>query len=212
MPLIARLPCILLSGIFWFILAGGTARHDAYTKIRYQLDDDSRLYLKGTSNVNTFICDCQDRFDTQVIETEHKAGITKYRYAELRMRTQTFNCHNRKIDSDMHKALKADRFPLIKVALLETRQPPHCLEGNCPDWFDVQAKVAITITDATRTETLPARARIIGPNRFQIRGNKMLAMTDFGIAPPQAMLGLIQVNNAIAIYFDLTIQVDDVNN
>lgn len=188
-------------------LLGSTSAGD---KKRYYIENGSRLYLKGTSNVNAFTCDCEDQYGTQVLEVERKGGYARFNHVELQVKSRNFDCHNGKIDHDMQKALKADQYPFIKISLVDTWQDPKYLDGAYKDWFDVQANVNITITNVTRLQSIPAKARIIGPNRFQLRGESALQMTAFGICPPEAMMGMIKVNDWISFHFDLTIVVDEV--
>lgn len=108
----------------------------------------------------------------------------------------------------MQKALKAGQFPYIKIALVDSWQNPKCMDGSCKDWFDVQANVNITITNVTKTFSVPAKAKIIGPDRFLLKGESALQMSSFGITPPEAMFGMIKVNDWISIHFDLNVWVD----
>jgi len=179
-------------------------------KKRYQIESGSRLYLKGTSNVNAFTCDCEDQYAGQVAEVDRKGGYARFRNVDLHIKSRNFDCHNRKIDNDMQKALKADHFPYIKISLVDTWQDPKYLDGGCKDWFDVQANVNITITNVTKLQSIPAQARVLGPNRFQLRGQNALQMSAFGIDPPEAMLGMIKVNDWITFHFDLIIVVDEI--
>lgn len=203
-PWIGRL--FFLFGLFFLI----SSSHLATDRKRYQIQEGSKLYLKGSSNVNEFTCNCGDQYEGQVMEVERKGGNARFHNVELRLKTKNFDCKNRKIDQDMQKALQADRFPHIKIALVETWQNPKCLEGECKDWFDVQAKVNITITNVTKLQSIPAKARILGPNRFQLRGENALQMSAFGISPPEAMFGMIKVNDWITFHFDLIVHVDEV--
>jgi len=187
-------------------LMGNTTAGD---KKRYYLESGSRLYLKGTSNVNAFTCDCEDQYTGQVLEVERNGGYARFRNVELNLKSKNFDCHNRKIDCDMQKALKASEYPHIKIALIDTWQNPKCLDGQCKDWFEVQANVNITITNVTRKISIPAKARILGPNRFQLRGENALQMSAFGITPPEAMFGMIKVNDWISFHFDLIVVVEE---
>jgi hypothetical protein len=188
-------------------LLGNTTATD---KKRFYIENGSRLYLKGTSNVNAFTCDCEDQYGTQVLEVERNGGYTRFHNVELLLKSRNFDCHNGKIDHDMQKALKADQYPHIKIALVDTWQDPKHLDGTSKDWFDVQANVKVTITNVTRLQSIPAKAKIIGPNRFQLRGESALQMTAFGISPPEAMMGMIKVNDWISFHFDLIVVVDEV--
>ncbi|MDO8368745.1 MAG: YceI family protein [Saprospiraceae bacterium] len=182
----------------------------ATDKKRYQIESGSRLYLKGTSNVNAFTCDCEDQYAGQVAEVDRKGGYARFRNVDLHIKSRNFDCHNRKIDIDMQKALKTDQYPHIKISLVDTWQDPKYLDGECKDWFDVQANVNITITNVTKLQSIPAKARVLGPNRFQLRGQNALQMSAFGIEPPEAMMGMIKVNDWITFHFDLIILIDEI--
>lgn len=191
------------------LLTMGAVSHVPVEKRRYSIESGSRLFLKGTSNVNTFTCDCEDQYAGQVAEIERNGGYARFHNVQLTMRSRNFNCHNRKIDADMQKALKADQFPYIKIALVDSWQNPKCLEGDCKDWFDVQANVTLTITNVSKTLSIPARAKILGSNRFALSGESALQMSAFGITPPEAMFGMIKVNDWITFHFDLIVVVDE---
>lgn len=189
------------------MLAGSAAKYTPPSKKKYRIEDGSKLYLKGTSNVNTFNCDCEDQYKEQVMEAEYHGGYARFKNAELVLQSKNFDCHNRKIDADMQKALQADRFPHIKIALVDTSQDPKCLNGGCKDWFDVKANVNIRITNVTKSEFVTAKAKVLGPNRVQVVGEKAIQMSAYGIKPPEAMLGMIKVNDWISIHFDMVVQV-----
>jgi hypothetical protein len=182
----------------------------AMEKKRYQIENGSRLYLKGTSNVNSFTCDCEDQYFGQEMEVDRKGGYARFNKVDLILKSRNFDCHNRKIDNDMQKALKTDQYPHIKISLVDTWQNPKCLDGACKDWFDVQANVHITITNVTKKQSIPAKARMLGSNRFQLRGQNALQMSAFGIDPPEAMMGMIKVNDWITFHFDLLVLVDEI--
>ncbi|MBL7828362.1 MAG: hypothetical protein JNJ57_17150 [Saprospiraceae bacterium] len=194
---------------FAIILSGSTMGDDIGAKKRYRIEEGSKFYLKGTSNVNKFTCDCEDRFEMQELEIESSGGYSRFRHANLALRVKNFNCHNRKIDADMQKALQADAYPTIKVSLVDTWQQAKCMDGSCYNWFDVQANVQITIAKVTSKEFIKAKARMLGPNKFQLKGEKALQMSAFGIAPPEAMFGMIKVNDGIDFHFDVVVTVDE---
>ncbi len=184
--------------------------HTNAQKKRFHLEAGSRLFLRGTSNVNNFTCDCEDQYAEQVIEMEPNGAYARFHHAELLLKSKNFDCHNRKMDVDMQKALQSSVYPHIKVALIDSWQDAKCLKTNCKDWFDVQAKVKITIRDVTKELSIPAKAKQTGPNRFQLQGEQALQMSAFGIDPPEAMFGMIKVNDWIVFHFDLLVQVDEV--
>jgi len=176
---------------------------------RYTISESSKLYLSGTTNVNLFTCDCEDRWVAQSIQVENGGAYSRFRNARLSMMTRKFDCHNAKMDRDMHKALKAESYPAIQIELLETWYDPEQAKQAKKDWFDVKAKVKVTITGVTRIQFIEAKAKATTQNHFALKGEKALKMTEFGIDPPEALFGLIKVNDQITFHFDLGIQVED---
>ena len=127
-----------------FFLMGSSTDHMTIDKRRYQIEDGSRLYLNGTSNVNSFTCACEDQYAGQVLAVERKGGHARFSNVDLLLKSKNFDCHNRKFDNDMQTALKPSQFPYIKFSLVETWQDPNCLDGGCRDGFAVQHIVNTT--------------------------------------------------------------------
>jgi hypothetical protein len=178
-------------------------------KKRFFIEEGSRLYIKGTSNVNSFTCDCLDRWQAQTVELENNGTKAAFKNTLLQITTKKLDCHNGKIDQDLQKALKAHIFPFIKIELLETTQDGNALKGNTSSWTNVQAKVRMTIAGVTKNQILQGKIRKTDPNRISLNGEKALKMSDFGVDPPEAMFGLIKVNDDITIHFELNVRVED---
>ena len=178
-------------------------------KKKYQIAPESKLYLKGTTNVNTFTCDCTDEFPGSYLEVESQGDYARFQNTGLCISTRNFNCHNRKIETDMQQAMKAETYPYIRIELAETWQNAQNFKTECKDWFPVKAKVRITITNVTKEHQILGKAKKIGANQFQLLGEKALQMTEFGIDPPHAMFGMIKVNDWITFHFDLIVKVEE---
>lgn len=200
---------------FWMLLSAFTFTYPVMDnarvvmKKRFFIEESSRLYIKGTTNVNSFTCDCQDRWQAQVVELDDNGIKAAFRNTDLQITTRKLDCHNGKIDQDLQKALKAQVFPFIKIELLETTYDPKAVKGKMTDWSVVKAKVRITIAGVSKIQTLEGKAKKPAPNRISLTGEKSLKMSEFGIAPPEAMFGLIKVNDGISIHFDLNVRVED---
>jgi hypothetical protein len=93
---------------------------------------------------------------------------------------------------------------------MDALQDVKCLHGGCKDWFDLQANVHITLKETTKKEFLNAKVKVLGPNLFQVRGEKALQMSAYGINPPEALFGMIKVNDAIIFKFDLILSVEPI--
>lgn len=199
----------LLAGLM--MLAGSWSfLPDKPAKKQFVIEDNSRLFLKGTSNVNKFTCDCEDRYPAQTFEVEHTGSQVRFQNTSLAIATRKFNCHNSKMDHDMQKALKADKYPHIKIELLETKQDANHVKSGSRASLEVQAKAKLTICGVTKTQQITAKAQILSDGYFRLTGYQSILMTDFGIEPPTALFGMIQVNNQIDFHFDLYVRVSEV--
>ena len=96
------------------------------------------------------------------------------------------------IDKNMHKALKAQDYPEIRFRLrtLETAGDAYHAVG----W--------LTIAGVEKDVTLNVRVERKGSS-LAVSGTTDLLMTDFGVTPPKAMLGMLKTNPKVQIRLDL---------
>jgi polyisoprenoid-binding protein YceI len=95
------------------------------------------------------------------------------------------------LDKNMHKALKVEQFPDITFRLLRVE----------PDGAGIKAAGTLAIAGVERQVTLP-----IGLERTEsglsIKGQLPLLMTDYGIAAPKAMLGMLKTDPKVTVAFE----------
>lgn len=96
------------------------------------------------------------------------------------------------IDKNMHKALKAEEHSDIRfrLAALEAAGDDYRTTG----W--------LTIAGVEREVTLNLKVERKGP-ALAVTGTTDLLMTDFGITPPKAMLGMLRTNPKVQVQIDL---------
>ena len=170
------------------------------------ISQESKMFLEGCTNVNLYNCDCQDKFAELSMTIENDGNHAVFHNANLKLRTENFNCHNVLYNSNIKKILKADEFPYITVALLETWQNAELLQRNDQSWFNVLSKISVTIQETSKVETVNAKAQYLGANKFRIKGEQTLYMTDFGIEVPSFICGLVKVKDEIVFNFDLVVE------
>jgi hypothetical protein len=132
---------------------------------------------------------------------------------EVRVPVRQFDCGKDPMNEDLYEALKSESHPLIRyrlqrVRLLPPSQASADSAGGSPDtetprWRPVRTTGALTVAGSTRTVTVFARARRLGDGRARVRGKKPLRMTSFGVTPPEALFGMIEVEDRITVHFDL---------
>ena len=96
------------------------------------------------------------------------------------------------LDKNMHKALKVEQFPEITFRLL--RLEP--LAGR-----DVRASGMLKIAGVEREIALDLTTQRKDGNLL-VKGSVQLLMTDYGITPPKAMLGMLKTDPKVRVSFE----------
>ncbi|MCX6139509.1 MAG: YceI family protein [Candidatus Kapabacteria bacterium] len=169
----------------------------------FQIEKSSKLYIEGTSNVNSFECNCKDEFDPQVarITLSDDERSVWFTATTLRLRTTLLDCDNSKMNRDLCEALKSEDYPYIRIDFHDAVITEGSFEDA--DGAKISCNASITITNVTRKVVLKVKGKKLESGRFRFFSTKELLMTDFGVEPPTAMLGLIRVRNSIRINFDI---------
>lgn len=116
----------------------------------------------------------------------------------------SLSCGNRVMEKDLSQALKADRFPAIEFRFLSLGGPvQRDIDEN---HYELLVVGEITAAGVTRRMSVPVIAQREGRSRFRLRAHLPLRMTDFGVTPPTALLGLIKAQNELKVQFDLRLQ------
>jgi len=178
----------------------------AQENLKMQVLDESRLYLEGKTNINQFSCNCTEKFPAKEIQfnstPENKTA--HFDKTEMEITTTKLDCGKKAINKDLAEALKAEQHPKIKLELCSLTFPEA---AHSEAWQKVKAETFLTIAGTTRTVNMMVQARQSGQNEYQIKASKELKMTDFGIDPPTALLGLIKVKDDITLHFDLAVRI-----
>lgn len=189
------------------VIAAGWIPGSVPRDVTIHIEEGSRLFIEGTSNINSFECLCNDRFNpknVRVIVDDERKSVAFFGTA-LALKTATLDCDNSKINKDLCTALKADEYPNINIVLHDASVLGQSV--NERDWTDIKATATLTITDQSRKVSLAVKGRKLSGNRYRFVSVKELQMTDFGINPPTALFGLIKVRDHIKINFDLIVKV-----
>jgi hypothetical protein len=172
----------------------------------YYIESGSRLYLRGSSNVTSFTCECHCYDPAQAhayrVEAGQASGNYAFRQTLLRLPTRSLDCGHRGINSDMYATLKAEAYPHVSIELLSVRLPSLSIHETA----NLQALVAITIAGVRHEEWINVRVQCMDDDRYRFTGSKPLSMARFGLRPPSPMMGLVKVSDRIDIHLDLAIK------
>ena len=164
--------------------------------------DTARVTIAGSSNIHEYTAST-----TTVRVTHVKVGPTLATAAfwsdvikpgglegfEIAIPAASLSSPKAGLDKNMHKALKVTEHPDItfRLSRLETADPSGVVRGTgILEIAGVEREVTLTLK-TQRTEA-----------NFTVTGEVRLLMTDFGIAPPKAMMGMLKTDPKVTVTFE----------
>ena len=179
----------------------------SYEYGEYILGTSSVLKITGKTNINVFFCSLQSKFSKESFSyrTNPNTPIIRFANTVLKIPTKEMDCRKKIITKDLHKTLEADEFPFITIELKEVLNQDYYTSDPLDNQDVFLAKINITITDVSRSVSIPVSVTRKDTFSFRISGSTNIKLSDFGIQAPKAMMGLIKIKNTIDIEFDLEV-------
>lgn len=197
----------ILTFICWLFFSFSPDRFP-HPPIRYSISEASAVYLEGSTNINRFACNSLQAFSPATVDIQSNGNdhSIQFRNANIELVVQRMDCGNKGMNRDMQKALQSDQYPTIQIELQEVEIDTASQGIRASQWTSILAHTRITIAGNSRPISINLYGIALKPNQYQFKGSKSLRMTNFGIDPPNALLGLVQVDDIISIHFDLLIE------
>ena len=161
--------------------------------VSLSLTEGSKLWIEGDSSIHAWKCEAA-KFDGAGEATSAEAVAASLTAFELGVPVNDLRCGNDTMEGKLRDALKAGKFGRIDYTLTSVKPLPG---GK----VEIAGKLAIAGVEKTVTAVVTI-ARAPG-NVFVAKGSLPMKMSDFGVEPPTAMLGLLKTADAITIRFEL---------
>ncbi len=191
-------------------LSGCLLLGPAAAQIHYVPTDESRVWIEGSATTRDFTCSTQhldgrarlpaEATRTSLRELGEDEPATPALHATVPVRT--LDCGRRRQNRDLYEAMKADEHPAIHYELLDVEVVAEPDSAGAP--YVLNATGRLTVAGVARTVSFRLEGRRLADGRVRARGSLPLKMTDFGIDPPTALLGLIRVRDDLVVHFDIT--------
>lgn len=198
-----HLGILVLTGL---VLSGFLPVESNVTTVRFRIGTESVLSIRGTTNVNSFECFAKQQFPEQTtrLVVNGNSRMIEFNDMKLLLKVEALDCDNNRMNADLCDALKSEDFPHIVIRLHDARIDDH---DSRLDWIPVSVRSSLTISGQTRTSTIKARMKRLADGSFRFAADHGIRMTDYGVEPPTALLGLIKVKDQIVIHFDIVTQI-----
>ena len=158
--------------------------------------DSARITISGTSNIHAYTATTTTVRVTRAQVNGALADALKpgsVEAFEIAIPAATLTSPREGLDKNMHKALQVKEYPDITFRLLRLEPrggAPGFRAGGLLKIAGVEKEVAFDVTADCNDSTI------------RVQGQLLLLMTDFGIKPPVAMLGMLKTDPKVTIAFE----------
>ena len=169
--------------------------------LRLPLRPGSRIRIEGDSNLHKWACDTTTlSSDLRLDQAGPETLPTRVEKANVSLPVGSLSCGNSKIDDNLRKALNAKVHPEITFELTraEFATPAR------PDTVDATVVGTLTVAGTSRELKMKVVARETGDGGLAMEGVTTLLMSDWGVKPPTALLGLLKTDDAVTVRIDFT--------
>jgi polyisoprenoid-binding protein YceI len=165
----------------------------------------ARVTIAGTSNVHDYTASTSQAKVTRVQigtatpgemfweEAQKPGGLAAF---DITIPAETLKSTKDGLDKNMYKALKTKEHPEITFHLSR-------LEGAADA---LQATGTLRVAGVEREISFPVKTTRKG-SMLGVSGVANVLMTDYGIAPPKAMMGMVKADPKIKVTFELVLAV-----
>ena len=196
---LTALGCTLAIGLY---AAGITAQTGQETPLSPLRLASSRVSIAGTSNIHAYTASSTA---ARIVRLQLAGGVLgpnvweqilkpgALEAFEISIPAATLSSPKEGLDKNMHKALKVTEHPDItfRLSRLETADPSGAIRGIG----------VLKIAGVEREVTLALKTQRTEAN-FTVTGEVQLLMTDFGITPPKAMMGMLKTDPKVTVTFE----------
>ena len=186
------------------VTAQSSPRPVAPATVHLAVRPDSRLWIEGSSNLRDWSCEATALeasvdVDAALSENESPENIAQLRRVKVRVPVSALKCGRSQMDRIMYRALKVDDEP-------DCRQILGSFDVVDTD-SDGEFSLLGTLRVAGRENAvrLDVDVEQLADGTLRAQGALPILMTDYGINPPTALLGVIRTENRIVVKFDLRV-------
>lgn len=192
----------LLPAILFFATAIIASAQTSGNIVRWAVQKNSSLQVAGKSNVNSFTCVINQYDEKDTIALYGDANQSVRLFGDLKMDILSFDCNSSMINNDMHKTLKADVYPQLKIRFISLQSMP-LLQQKAET---IKGVIEIELAGVIKRIEMTYSIVRLGNNAIQMTGNRNFTFSDFRLSPPQKFAGLIKIKDDFNVNFQLVLK------
>jgi len=165
-------------------------------KSKWLVEKTSTISIAGSTNVNRFCCQVNEYTgpDTIILNPVGASFL-----GTLSVNIEDFNCNNRIMTGEFKKTLKYHEYPRLKIRFISLERMPSF--GAAVE--SVKGYVEVELAGICRKFEVTYSVCRKNDENLELVGYRVFGFSDFGLAPPHKMGGLIRVNDRLDVQFRL---------
>jgi len=181
------------------LLAPKSADKTNETK-KWIISENSNLCVNGSTNVNNFSCEilAYDQTDTLSVN-KNKAGKEIGLSGCIKLKVQSFDCHNSIMTHDLQKTLKEKQFPVLRINFLSLSKLPDLTIR--PE--SITGAVDIEIAGVRKRFEVNYQISADAQKNIRLNGSRDVNFSDFNLIPPRKLGGIIKTKDKLSVDFHL---------
>jgi polyisoprenoid-binding protein YceI len=192
---------LILAGV---LVVAAATRITAATDALPIVFESARVSIAGTSNVHDYTAATSDvrltaievngwTADGSIEQLLQPGTLTRF---DVTISASTLKSAKDGLNKNMYKALKVQNHPDIRFQLRSLAR----VDGDA-----YRAVGALTIAGVEKETLLALQVVRKGSAQLAVTGRTEVLMTDFGVTPPTAMMGMVRSNPKVVITLELVL-------
>lgn len=162
--------------------------------IDYELAKESRMWIEGTSTIHNWTCEVGSV--SGVLSMDF--GTLAISKATVMVPSPSIDCENGTMNKKVAQALSIKDYPAINFSLT------NGTVTKTGDDLIVHVSGLLELAGQSKEVSTTATATPLSNGLYKIAGSLPIAMSDFDIDPPTAMLGTLKTGNNVTVHFELS--------
>ncbi|MCD4791896.1 MAG: YceI family protein [Bacteroidales bacterium] len=170
----------------------------AFSQITYEVKSHA-IVVSGSSNLHDWTATVGTATGNCKVDTTDL--ISEIKDISIVIDVQTLKSSKGGImDSKMYNALKTEQYPKMIFKSVQSK-----ILSKTTGITQVSISGNLTIAGKTQKIEVTGFCQLLQGGLFLTMGSKKLKMSDFGVEPPNAMLGTLKTDDEISISFKITL-------
>ena len=178
------------------------------TPVQLSFASGSQVVVNGDSNAHPWTCQTTAVQSTAShAELPTRAGVPVFYNLRVTIPVKDLNCGNGTMEEKLRDALKADRFPNVEFALTSMNEAVGKVPGHS---YEVIG--GLTIAGKTKPISFSMKASPEADGTLASTASVALLMSDFGVEPPTALLGVMKTYDPVVVKLQLRVKLAALTN